>query len=88
MKSAEKMRLITQHVERSSQEQARGGRRITTAIEKHLHDGQPAQHDPPHPGARGEQVQNAASRIEDSARSQESSLRQLNAVVERMRRVV
>ena len=33
MKSAEKMRLITQHVERSSQEQARGGRQITGAIE-------------------------------------------------------
>ena len=33
MKSAEKMRVITQHVERSSQEQARGGRQITGAIE-------------------------------------------------------
>jgi len=34
MKSAEKMRIITQHVERSSQEQARGGRQISGAIEK------------------------------------------------------
>ena len=33
MKNGEKMRTISQQVERSSQEQARGGRRITEAIE-------------------------------------------------------
>ena len=32
MKSAEKMRTITQHVERSSQEQARGMEQISRAI--------------------------------------------------------
>ena len=88
MKSAEKMRLITQHVERSSQEQARGGRQITTAIENisamvnQLNMTHRAQ-------ARGsEQVIGATARIEESARQQESSLRQLNAVVDRMRRAV
>jgi methyl-accepting chemotaxis protein len=33
MKSAEKMKSITKHVERSSQEQTRGSKQITRAIE-------------------------------------------------------
>ncbi len=88
MKSAEKMRLITQHVERSSQEQARGGRQITGAIENissmvnQLNVTQRTQ-------SRGsEQVLGAASRIDESARAQEASLRQLTAALERLRRLV
>ena len=87
MKSAEKMRLITQHVERSSQEQSRGGRQITSAIENisamvnQLNVTHRTQ-------SRGsEQVLNAAGRIEESARQQETSLRQLNAALERMRKI-
>jgi len=87
MKSAEKMRLITQHVERSSQEQSRGGRQITSAIENisamvnQLNVTHRTQ-------SRGsEQVLNAAGRIEESARQQETSLRQLNAALERMRKL-
>jgi methyl-accepting chemotaxis protein len=88
MKSAEKMRLITQHVERSSQEQARGGRQITGAIENissmvnQLNVTQRTQ-------SRGsEQVLGAAARIDESARAQEASLRQLTAALERLRRLV
>ncbi|MCA9583220.1 MAG: chemotaxis protein, partial [Myxococcales bacterium] len=33
MKSAEKMRLITQHVERSSLEQTKGSRQISSSVE-------------------------------------------------------
>ncbi|WP_394823466.1 methyl-accepting chemotaxis protein [Pendulispora albinea] len=87
MKSAEKMRLITQHVERSSQEQSRGGRQITSAIENisamvnQLNVTHRTQ-------SRGsEQVLGAAGRIEESARQQETSLRQLNAALERMRKI-
>jgi methyl-accepting chemotaxis protein len=88
MKSAEKMRLITQHVERSSQEQSRGGRQITTAIENistmvnQLNVTHRTQ-------ARGsEQVMSATARIEECARQQDQSLRQLNSAIERMRRIV
>ncbi|HWL84264.1 MAG TPA: methyl-accepting chemotaxis protein [Polyangiaceae bacterium] len=87
MKSAEKMRLITQHVERSSQEQSRGGRQITSAIENisamvnQLNVTHRTQ-------SRGsEQVLGAAARIEDSARQQETSLRQLNSALDRMRKI-
>ena len=81
MKSAEKMRLITQHVERSAQEQAKGGRQITGAIENisgmvtQLNTGHKSQTE----GSR--QLLAAASRIEETARAQETALRQLaNAV--------
>jgi methyl-accepting chemotaxis protein len=84
MKSAEKMRLITQHVERSAQEQAKGGRQITTAIEdisgkvKELNTSHAAQAD----GTR--KLLTSAMRIEETARTQESALRQLtNAVTRR-----
>jgi methyl-accepting chemotaxis protein len=86
MKSAEKMRLITQHVERSSQEQARGGRQITGSIENissmvgQLNISQKAQ-------SRGtEQLLGASGRIDESARAQEGSLRQLVTAFERLRR--
>ena len=88
MKSAEKMRTITQHVERSSQEQARGGRQITTAIEQisnmvnNLNGAQRTQL------RGGEQLLDAARRGEESARSQEQSMRQLASATERLRRAV
>ena len=88
MKSAEKMRTITQHVERSSQEQARGGRQITTAIEQisnmvnNLNGAQRTQM------RGGEQLLDAARRGEESARSQEQSMRQLASATERLRRAV
>jgi methyl-accepting chemotaxis protein len=88
MKSAEKMRLITQHVERSSQEQARGGRQITSAIENisslvnQLNSSHRSQ-------ARGsDQLMTASARVEESARAQESALKQLGNAVERMRKAV
>ena len=86
MKSAEKMRLITQHVERSAQEQAKGGRQITGAIEDisgkvtELNQSHKSQAD----GTR--QLLASATRIEETARAQESSLRQLANAVASMRR--
>ena len=88
MKSAEKMRTITQHVERSSQEQARGGRQITTAIEQisnmvnNLNSAQRTQM------RGGEQLHDASRRIEESARMQEQTVRQLQTATERLRRAV
>jgi methyl-accepting chemotaxis protein len=88
MKSAEKMRLITQHVERSSQEQAKGGRQITGTIENisnmvtQLNVSHSAQ------SKGSEQVLGASMRIEESARTQDASLRQLTAALDRLRRLL
>jgi methyl-accepting chemotaxis protein len=85
MKSAEKMRMITQHVERSAQEQAKGGRQITSAIENisgmvtQLNTGHRSQTD----GARA--LQAAAVKIEETARVQESAVRQLTNAVSALR---
>lgn len=85
MKSAEKMRLITQHVERSANEQAKGGRQITSAIENisgmvtELNTGHKSQAD----GAR--QLTSMITRVEESARSQESALRQLQGAISSVR---
>ncbi len=88
MKSAEKMRTITQHVERSSQEQARGGRQMTSSIEQisamvnNLNASQRNQN-------RGfEQLLDAAKKIEEAARVQEQTMRQLGNAVERVRRSI
>jgi methyl-accepting chemotaxis protein len=88
MKSAEKMRVITQHVERSSQEQARGGRQITSAIESI--SGMVNQLNQSHRTqiVGGEQLLSAAGRIESNAHEQQSSLRQLTAAIDRLRRVL
>lgn len=81
MKSAEKMRLITQQVERSANEQAKGGRQITGAIENisgmvnALNQGHKSQVD----GAR--QLTMMITRVEDSARAQEMALRQLTSAL-------
>ena len=86
MKSAEKMRLITQHVERSAQEQAKGGRQITGAIEnisgmvKTLGSSHKNQSD----GTK--QLLSSAGKIEETARSQETALRQLTQSVAQLRR--
>jgi len=85
MKSAEKMRLITQHVERSANEQAKGGRQITTAIENissmvsDLNQGHKAQAE----GTR--QLTSLVSRLEESARAQETALRQLTNAIASVR---
>lgn len=85
MKSAEKMRLITQHVERSANEQAKGGRQITSAIENisgmvtELNTGHKSQAD----GAR--QLGTFVSRVEESARAQETALRQLTTALASVR---
>ncbi|MDI3283268.1 methyl-accepting chemotaxis protein [Polyangium sp. 15x6] len=88
MKSAEKMRTITQHVERSSQEQARGGRQMTSSIEQisamvnNLNASQRNQN-------RGfEQLLDASKKIEEAARIQEQTMRQLGNAVERVRRSI
>jgi methyl-accepting chemotaxis protein len=86
MKSADKMRLITQHVERSAQEQAKGGRQITTAIESisGMVGSLGSSHKSQSEGAR--QLVTAATRIEETARAQETALRQLTNAVATMRR--
>jgi methyl-accepting chemotaxis protein len=85
MKTAEKMRLITQHVERSANEQAKGGRQITSAIENisnmvtELNTGHRSQSD----GAR--QLTTMITRVEESARAQETALRQLTSALSAVR---
>ena len=85
MKTAEKMRLITQHVERSANEQAKGGRQITSAIENitgmvnDLNNGHKSQAD----GAR--QLTAMITRVEESARAQETALRQLTSALASVR---
>lgn len=85
MKSAEKMRHITQHVERSAQEQAKGGRQITSAIENisgmvsALNSSHKSQLD----GTK--QLLSSAGKIEETARTQESALRQLASAVSNVR---
>src|SRR5687768_5038397 len=86
MKSGEKMRTIAQQVERSTQEQSRGSRQITTAIESinnmvgQLSGAQRSQ-------SRGaERGLAMAGRIEDTARKQDSTLRDLAMHAERLKR--
>jgi methyl-accepting chemotaxis protein len=86
MKSAEKMRLITQHVERSSQEQARGGRQITSSIENisNMVGQLNATHRSQSKGT--EQILATIAKMEEAARTQESSAKQLVASIDRLRR--
>jgi methyl-accepting chemotaxis protein len=88
MKSAEKMRVITQHVERSSQEQARGGRQITSAIENisSMVNQLNVSHRSQTQG--GEQLLAASTRMEESAHAQEASLRQLGSAWDRLKRAL
>ena len=86
MNSGEKMRTIAQQVERSTQEQTKGGRRITTNIENinsmvtQLNNSH-RQH-----AESSEQVLSSAARIESTAERQQSSVRELNAFIDRLRR--
>jgi methyl-accepting chemotaxis protein len=86
MSSGEKMRTIAQQVERSTQEQTKGGRRITTNIENinsmvtQLNNSH-RQH-----AESSEQVLSSAARIESTAERQQSSVRELNAFIDRLRR--
>jgi methyl-accepting chemotaxis protein len=86
MKSGEKMRSIAQQVERSTQEQSRGSRQITQAMESissmvgQLSGAQRSQ-------SRGAERGLAMSgRIEDTARKQDSILRDLAMHAERLKR--
>jgi methyl-accepting chemotaxis protein len=86
MKSGEKMRSIAQQVERSTQEQSRGSRQITQAMESissmvgQLSGAQRSQ-------SRGaERGLAMAGRIEDTARKQDSTLRDLAMHAERLKR--
>jgi methyl-accepting chemotaxis protein len=88
MKSAEKMRLITQHVERSSQEQTRGGRQITAAIEAisaivaQLNGSHRTQ------AKSIDQVLSSSARFEETARSQDATLRELTQALEKLGRLI
>jgi methyl-accepting chemotaxis protein len=81
MKSAEKMKVITKHVERSSQEQARGSRQITKSIESisemvnHLNRAQKDQ-------TKGsELVMRAVDQIKQVAEAQTHSVRDLESAI-------
>lgn len=88
MKSAEKMRIITQHVERSSQEQARGGRQISSAIENisNMVGQLNASHKAQSSGAT--QLLASAAKIEQASSQQAGSLKQLQTAIERLKRAV
>ena len=88
MKSAEKMRLITQHVERSSQEQARGGRQITGSIENisNMVNQLNVSHRSQTRGS--EMLLGASGKIEESARLQEASLKNLQTAFDRLRKML
>jgi methyl-accepting chemotaxis protein len=80
------MRIITQHVERSSQEQARGGRQISGAIENissmvtQLNSSHKEQ------TSGSQQLLASAARIEGSAAEQQQSLKQLMVAIDRLKR--
>jgi methyl-accepting chemotaxis protein len=86
MKSAEKMRIITQHVERSSQEQARGGRQISSAIENisNLVNQLNTSHKTQSSGSQ--QLLSSAAKIEQASSVQGDSLKQLMGAIDRLKR--
>jgi methyl-accepting chemotaxis protein len=82
MNAAERMKVITQHVHGSSQEQARGSKQITQAIENisemvhHLNRAQKEQ-------ARGsEQVMKAVERIKEVAEHHSDSMGNMKKIVD------
>jgi methyl-accepting chemotaxis protein len=87
MKSADNMRLITQQMERSSQEQAEGGRQMTGAIENisdmvlQLHQSHRKHSE------SSEQTLAAANRIQELTREYERRVRTMNQAVERLRQI-
>ena len=84
MKSAEKMRLITQHVERSQKEQAHGARQMTGAVENissmvnQLHKAQRQQ------TKASDETSQMLERIRDLTRTQEKHLGALAMAAERL----
>jgi methyl-accepting chemotaxis protein len=88
MKSAEKMRMITQQVERSSQEQARGGRQITASIEQisnmvgTLSGSQRVQ------TRTGEQLLELVRKMDELGRAQVEKIKGLKSTVSRLERAV
>ncbi len=88
MKSAEKMRIITQHVERSSQEQARGGRQISSAIENisNMVGALNTSHKSQDQG--NQRLLGAAAKIEERAKAQEQSLKGLMSAIDRLKRAL
>ena len=87
MKSADNMRLITQQMERSSQEQAEGGRQMTGAIESisdmvlQLHQSHRKHSE------SSEQTLVAANRIQELTREYERRVRSMSRAVERLRQI-
>ncbi len=88
IKSSDKMRSIAQQVERSSQEQARGGRQITQAIESisHMVNQINASHRSQTRGT--EHAMAAAAKLEDAARRQDATLRELITQTEKLRKAL
>ncbi|MFO0564346.1 MAG: methyl-accepting chemotaxis protein [Polyangiaceae bacterium] len=88
IKSSDKMRSIAQQVERSSQEQARGGRQITQAIESisHMVNQINASHRSQTRGT--EHAMAAAAKLEDAARRQDTTLRELITQTEKLRKAL
>ena len=86
MRSGEKMRAVSQQVERSSAEQARGGKQIAGAIESinRMVSQLNASH---RSHARGtEQASAAAKRLEEGAQRLDRLLRDLVTAADRMRK--
>jgi methyl-accepting chemotaxis protein len=81
MTSAERMKGITKHVERSSQEQARGSKQITRAIEsisEMVHHLNRAQKEQTH---GSEQVMSAVVQIKAVTEAQEQAARELESAI-------
>jgi methyl-accepting chemotaxis protein len=88
MNSGEKMRTIAQQVERSTQEQTKGGRRITTNIEN-INSMVTQLNSSHRQNAQGmEQALASSSRIEASAERQQTSVRELNVQLDRLKRSI
>jgi methyl-accepting chemotaxis protein len=87
MKSADNMRLITQQMERSSQEQAEGGRQMSGSIENisdmvlQLHQSHRKHTD------SSEQTLVAAKRIQELTRDYENRVRIMHRAVDRLRQI-
>ena len=86
IRSAEKMRAITKHVERSSQEQTRGSKQITKSIESisemvsQLNSAQREQ------ARGGDQILQSVEQLREITRTQEVRFADLAKLVEAVRR--
>ncbi|MBW2404804.1 MAG: hypothetical protein JRF42_13585 [Deltaproteobacteria bacterium] len=87
MRSADNMRLITQQMERASQEQAEGGRQMTGAIE-HISDMVLELHQSHRKHLESsDQTLAAANRIQELTREYERRVRGMNRGLERLRQI-